>query len=346
MTVALRLLLGLPPSLRCQVVSRGQSSLQWRLASLQHSPELTHTRAFRTTPASLAKPPRPRVLKKTQPPSSKAPPPAKPRAASQAPIPATPSLAPKPKATIESINRDLKEVLLYVSPNHGSFYFGSWFIGISFLIGAYSYAQITLKDQPDRPRNPWYMKASGGSVALFLAVISTTAFVAPTKLIKSISIITSPGVQGALPTRKLRFEIKRSLPFAKPDILEADPRKCAIDRRLNVAFDGIDFSNVPSADAKEWTQLYFAGQWLPEGNAGFFRRLNRGLLNLWPTMVREVQRILLRNKMTYVRVEGNGNFKLDLQGFFVLDNGRPLLQVMKVDDTRPSIAGLISRYLR
>lgn len=153
-------------------------------------------------------------------------------------------------------------------------------------------------------------------------------------------------MQGALPTRKLRFEIKRSLPFAKPDILEADPSKCAIDRRLNVAFDGIDFSNVPSADAKEWTQLYFAGQWLPEGNAGFFKRLNRGLLNIWPSMVREVQRILLRNKMTYVRVEGNGNFKLDLQGFFVLDNGRPLLQVMKVDDTRPSVAGLISRYLR
>lgn len=345
MNVALRLLLGLPSSLRCQVVSRGQSSLQWRLASLRHSPEFTHTRAFRTTPASLAKPPQPRVLKKTQPPPPKAPPPAKASVAPKAPTPANPSLAARPKKSIESINPDLKEVLLYVSPNHGAFYFGSYFIGISFLIGAYSYAEITLKDQPDKPPNPWYMKASGGSVALFLAIISTTAFVAPTKLIKSISIITSPAVKGAMPTRKLRFEIKRSLPFAKPDILEADPIKCVMDRRLTIV-DQIDCSSVPSAEAKEWTQLYVAGQWLPEGNAGFFKRLNRGLLNLWPTKLREVQRILLRNKMTYVRVEPNGNFKLDMQGPFVLDSGRPLLQVMKVDDTRPSIAGLISRYLR
>ncbi|CAK4031679.1 Hypothetical predicted protein [Lecanosticta acicola] len=332
MAATLRGLLRLPPILRSQVVLR-EPLVQCRLqATLRHSPSSISTRAFGNTSARLARqensPPLPRVVK--------------------------PGLAKAPLATprfhervIDTIAPALDRVLLYVSPNHGAFFFASYMVGIGFMVGSFMYARL-LKDEPDRPKQHWVTKYAVGATAFFMVIFGTAIVLAPSKMIKSISIITVPSTAGAAPTRKLQFEIKRQLPFLKPDLLETDPSNVEFDRSVTSLGSKLNILSVSRSEARAFTDSYFSGtlRTMQQPQRGLLSRLNGALVNTWPAMKRETRRMCLRDQMAYIRIHPNGNFKIDLQNCTMLDGGRPLTRLTEVDDVRPSLRSFVKGIFR
>lgn len=246
---------------------------------------------------------------------------------------------------ISTIEPQLERVLLYASPDHGAFFAASYILGGFLLLGGYSYAQMFLKDAKDRPVH-WFFKSLGAISTLAVVAFGTAFIMAPMKLIKSIAIITqAAGTTPLAASRILRVEVKRNLPFLKPDVLETTPSKIFLDRYVPGTVENIDFQNVPLSQARSLTEEYFTGQQEVRkcGVMASLSAANRSVLNLWPAISREIRRMFLRDQMAYVRIEGNGTFKLDLQNCKLLDGGGPLHKVtIAADGPQPSLSDLIN----
>ncbi|EME48971.1 hypothetical protein DOTSEDRAFT_67874 [Dothistroma septosporum NZE10] len=249
------------------------------------------------------------------------------------------------KSMISSIEPQLDRVLLYASPDHGAFFAASYIIGGFLLIGGYSYAQMFLKDAPDRPIH-WVFKSLGAISTVAVVGFGTTFLMAPMKLIRSVAIVTQ--TTGATPfasSRILRVEVKRNLPFLKPDVLETTPSKMVLDRNVPGSVQEIRFQNVPLSQTRSFTEDYFTKHREPHRGGAMASVLaaNRSMLSLWPSISREIRRMFLRDQMAYVRIEGNGSFKLDLQDCQLLDSGKPLHRVtIASNEARPSLLGTIA----
>lgn len=208
-------------------------------------------------------------------------------------------------------------------------------------MGASETTKLYLKDRPDEPALPWWIKGPGMLTALFLALIGTTCVLAPMKLIKTITIVT---VDGA---RTLRFEIRNAIPFTKPQVLDTPSSKVAMNRHVPTSSPDTTIKNIRLMDAKGFTEGYFASAQNDPRGSGMLASLskfNRSLPYAWPALKRNVKRMMWRDQMAYVRIEGHGNFKLDLQGCSLLNEGKPLEKVIDVDaEANP---GLASRFKR
>lgn len=203
---------------------------------------------------------------------------------------------------------------------------------------------IHLKDKPDGPMLPWWVKGPGMLTALFLALMGTACILAPTKLIKTITIVTKDG------GRFLRFEMKKALPFmpfTKAQILDTPVSKVAMDRQVPMSSPDTMIENIKLWDAKSFTEGYFADAQSPSRCRGVLASLssfNRSLPYAWPAMKRDVKRMMFRDQMAYIRIEDHGNFKLDLQRCTLLNEGKPLEKIIDIDVTsRPSIASWFKR---
>lgn len=84
----------------------------------------------------------------------------------EAPVPKSKLIKPPPAKTEqpfpdanpgEKHDPDAKQktVLLYTAPRHGVFYAASYLAGGFFILGAYTYSEMVLKDNPDGTRQPW-----------------------------------------------------------------------------------------------------------------------------------------------------------------------------------------------
>lgn len=151
-------------------------------------------------------------------------------------------------------------------------------------------------------------------------------------MIKSISIVTTEmnfanaTAKFTRAPRTLRIEIKRKLPFLKPDVLETDVANVALDRRVPVALQDLNFHSIPKAYYESWTADYLRGAAEPTRNG-----VTAAVKGLWPAIRREVRRMFLRDQIAYVQVKGNGTFKLDLQGCRMLEDGKALDRVLADD---------------
>ena len=210
------------------------------------------------------------------------------------------------------------------------------------MIGAYSYSQMFLKDPPEesgRPKLPWITKGLGAVSVLAIATFGTAFILAPMKLVKSITAVRQEVKEvGRLASHnvmpwKLRIEVKRALPFAKADVMDLkDPKQVVLDRSVPMVSQNILFTSYNIKDSEWVTQQYATSGTLDQNeNTGMIKRFNRSLINVWPGVKREVKRMFLRDQMAYVRVEGNGNFKLDLQHSYMLDEGRVLDKLVGTD---------------
>ncbi|KXT00702.1 hypothetical protein AC578_8217 [Pseudocercospora eumusae] len=257
----------------------------------------------------------------------------------------TPRSAPSmPNALPTQSSSTPEQVLLYVSPNHGGFFALSFFCGFLFLLTAYTQSQLFLKDEEGKPAIPWSMKALGAVPILGFTAFGTTFVLAPLKVIKSVTLVKAAGASTVTRGSKLRIEIKRVLPFSKPDILEVDPSKFLLDRHIPGSVQNIRFTNHDIKDTKEFNEYYFSGN-LSKKEGSAFKRFNAGLLNSWPGLIKNAKRMFLRDQMAYVRVPGNGHFKLDLQGCHMLDRGNVLASVARKDvNVDRGIRGLIKNF--
>ncbi|KAF2172313.1 hypothetical protein M409DRAFT_50031 [Zasmidium cellare ATCC 36951] len=341
----IRLLLRLPASLRHSILS-GRSA---RFASNGQCSfiKTSSSRIFASTKNSP--PPRngPKSAKKS---SGQYP------APSSQPLPARsspkgPSTPPQPTpvhsrgsavlSRINTIAPNLERVLLYTAPRHGSFFAMSYIAGSIFVVGGYLATVTFIKDEPGKPKLKWWAKATAALPAFFFAIIGTTFILAPMKMIKSIAIVTQNG------GRILRFEVKRKLPFMKPDIMETPVSKVVLDRGISSASTNVKIHNVPLSEAKAFTESYLSKSQDASHNGGVLSRLssfNKSLVNAWPAFKRDIGRMWLRESMAYVRIEGNGNFKVDLQGCSLLDEGKPLQKLINIDpDQKQSVWSWLQR---
>lgn len=365
MPPGLPLLLRLPPCLRQQLISREplvKSLLQQRPC---FRPFHSQTRL---AAENQRPPPKPRVLKPEAPPAATrptskpaAPRPAAPRPAASRPppprnpheaVPAKPQAryvpppvarqAERPTTSYSSLEEaivtkyaeDAPTILLYVAPSHRTFKFLSVQIGIVFTLGAYLIAQEYLKDDPEKGHyKPWHLKTVGGLNALFLAVAACVLFLGPSKLIQSVSVIKAASLGPSVNAgRLLRIEIKRMMPFAKPDVVEVPSTNIMIDREVRAGSQQIPQINIPPANAVAFTKAYASGTLGKGGKmsiAATLFALNQSRLDAFSTLKREVGRMFRRDNIAYIDIKGSGKFKLDLRDCYILDHGQPLAQFFR-----------------
>lgn len=257
-------------------------------------------------------------------------------------------------------------ILLYVAPSHTAFTIASYAIGFFFIYGAVSYAQLFLKDPPEdskRPKLPYYVKLMGAWSTVLIAAFGTVFILAPTKLIKSITAVRQRPQQQLKMTAatarqaawystpmpwKLRIEVKRAVPFAKSALLYLkDPQQVSLDRSVPLASQNVALTSYNIGDSKWFTEKYALTGTLEHREGGVFSGATRSMVNIWPGIKREVKRMFMRDQMAYMRIEGSGNFKLDLQNSHMLDGGKILDRMVGTDeDARPGIKSFLFDLMR
>lgn len=238
------------------------------------------------------------------------------------------------EAIVTKYAEDAPTILLYVAPSHRTFKFLSVQIGIVFTLGAYLIAQEYLKDDPEKGHyKPWHLKTVGGLNALFLAVAACVLFLGPSKLIQSVSVIKAASLGPSVNAgRLLRIEIKRMMPFAKPDVVEVPSTNIMIDREVRAGSQRIPQINIPPANAVAFTKAYASGTLGKGGKmsiAATLFALNQSRLDAFSTLKREVGRMFRRDNIAYIDIKGSGKFKLDLRDCYILDHGQPLAQFFR-----------------
>jgi hypothetical protein len=209
---------------------------------------------------------------------------------------------------------------LYRSGNHGVFYLFAYGIGGAMLVGTFFWAQMFLTDR-EGVAKPGYLAQSAIMIECFaVTVVATVIVLAPTNLIKKVSILkqASTAAKGQSPYL-LEFSIKRRLPFLKPDILEASFDKVTISRAVpgqNLTYRSVPLELMDEFNADTWTL----------GNKSTFMG---SVLGIVPAIVRETKRSFMRDQMALVVVQGSGTHKLDLQGAALLEDGAILKEFME-----------------
>lgn len=210
---------------------------------------------------------------------------------------------------------------------------------------------------PLRKSISWKIQALTIVPAVFFVIFSTAFFIGPLKLVRTLSLVRSipekATVQGQM---FLRFEMKHPLPFVRfpfmkrrsGGVIDAPIGNVCLDRSIDSIKENYPSYNVPLARSEDFTDKHLdpsaplplpggASSSIPSSGSrgGILARLqsfNRGLLNIWPAFVRDVRRMFMRDGMMYVRIPGHGNWKMDVQDCALLDEGRPMMEVLEVDE--------------
>lgn len=107
--------------------------------------------------------------------------------------------------------------------------------------------------------------------------------------------------------------------------------------------DKIPYYNVPLNLAEEFTQQSTTTRKLSIRER--LSRFNNGLLNIWPILKQDVRRMCNRDGIAYVRVEGRGEWKLDVHHAMLLDEGKPIISSMGVGHIERSVVGKVKQML-
>lgn len=133
------------------------------------------------------------------------------------------------------------------------------------------------------------------------------------------------------------------MPFAKSALLYLkDPQQVSLDRSVPLASQNVALTSYNIGDSKWFTEKYALTGTLEHKEGGVFSDATRSMVNIWPGIKREVKRMFMRDQMAYMRIEGSGNFKLDLQNSHMLDGGKILDRMAGTDeDARPGLKSFL-----
>lgn len=360
MAFSLQMLLRLPPALRYQSLS--PALFHPSTTDLCGSVQLKlQVRSFNATKVGLRpkSPPKPTV--KRQPLQNQA---ADPRASRPPTIataaspdktgrvapPPSPSRSKPPEREIAAIPRlrdgmtiepplrrlleTNPEILLYRSPSHTSFYLTCYLAGATFLLGSFETAQLPLFGTVVRP---WYFYLTFVPGALFLSVAGTVFLLGPKRLIQRIWIVAAP--KGSSPT--LRIQAKSPLPFlpstlggAGKTLSYLELRSVMMDKKITNTL--LPHANIPYAQAEAFTYDQISRP-TPEGSRAsrFFHGLRRN-----------VAKMFMRDGIAYLRIQDQGEWKMDLDRCWLLERGQPLLGVVKAVEMHRWIFTRVSGLLR
>lgn len=334
MTLTMPQLLRLPPNVRSQVLSDASSLL--RPAYTQKCQDQARLLLRRSYVQSKA-PPKPAVRKPAT--SGSAPP--KPRAA-----PFKAQYTDSMNSYAQRLCGDADQVLIYNSPNHRGYVFSCYFTGAVLLLGATVTLNIGQRSPPSssdstapRKSTPYLVRVLNAIPSIMFAMMGTVAILAPSKMIRRIWLLrpstTSPNQY------MLHFETKAMLPFRKNGrTLSSALSNVSIDRNIHSSAADLTWHNVPVASSKAFTAHYLPsthpsharGERQPATLSSRLGSLNASLLQAWPSVVRNIKRMFVREGIAYVHVIGeDGQWKLDLHDAEVLDGGRPMAELMATD---------------
>lgn len=335
METTFQLLLRLPPALRCHAAPP--------FLCQPNGPNRVFSRAI---PRLQSQPPKPTVRRPQQAEStSKAPfqtprPPPRPRTG-----PVSPVTTPDNFLRRFYESRDSR-LLLYKAPKHTSFYFNSYILGAILLTGAvlqvwnFRAPPAAFEANAAETRRPsrWVHITNWAGAGL-LSGFATAFFLAPWKLIKTVTLVKQAGASGGRGAEML-FELKHPFPPLQrlPLVrntgggsISADVHKVLIDRNV-AASERLSYHSVPASAAQAWTAAYFTpAPREPRSLLARLRSANASLVNAWPALKTDVGRMFLREGMAYVRIPEHGNWKMDLNGCEVLEHGKVLERLCIVD---------------
>jgi hypothetical protein len=335
MSIPLQLLLRLPPALRCHAT-----------APLLRQPKISARFFSKSIRQAQSKPPKP-TLRRSQPGQPQ------PQSSHRLPERPIPKAYTEPRyqgSTPDVLLRSFYQsndthLLLYKAPSHTSFYFNSYILGIA-LLGCALNQGLHISDPPQsvkekNPPTPFWSQVLNGGVAIIFAALSTACFLAPWKLVRSVSLVKrAVGGGPAASLARVRFEMRhpfpilQRLPFASRlggGALDAEVGSVFMDRNVRSS-EQLVFYNVPFEYAQAWTADYFIPSSRPPPTImDRLKSVNSSLVNVWPAMRQNIRRMLTRDSMAYVRIPGSGNWKMDLHGCELLDEGKILGRIVKVD---------------
>lgn len=210
-------------------------------------------------------------------------------------------------------------------------------------LGAMTTMAGAREDQGDpRIKVTWWARIPVMTLGIVFAGFGCAFFLAPLKMIKTVSLLsaTQRGAQQCLQIESKPFF--RPLPFGAKTM--TIPLTDVFINRAVAATD-VRFGSVTLKDGVAFTQHYATQHQRPKAPlSARFRHFNKALLTFFPALLRDIRRMFFRDGMAYIRIEGHGNWKLDLQGAELLDDGRPLEKLVQVErEATRGLPGLVGR---
>lgn len=257
------------------------------------------------------------------------------------PPPARKSRPPTGNIYADRLLNKSDTVLLYNSPQHTSFRLISYLSAAVFFLGGINTALETKPpkkpsspDTPTRPPMPWYIRYSFLVGAFGFAIMGTAFVLGPTKLIRRVWLVRQPATPSTPNSSyALKLDIKSSVPLLQGRQITTPLENVSVDRQIRA--QDVSWNTVPLTSSAAFTAHYLPDPSSPAPKrplASRLRGVNASLLNAWPTLVRDVRRMFLRNGIAYVHIVGEGGqWKLDLQDAEVLESGQPIEKLMGTD---------------
>lgn len=274
--------------------------------------------------------------------------PAKPKAPSTAAAPPPPPRTDSPPKPVQTLSRssstpqsyatgllgDAQSLLLYKAPKNVALFVSCFVTGGCLFLWVGTVANGAFLDYTV----PWYAKAVVLVGCLVSSAIATAVATTPHHLVKSIAIVRNAEKEVVLRVKGTRF-----FPTRKPAVYDLAPGELKIDSNVTMSLEnGRQWFGVPLQNAKVWTEGGLQRPDAIQGNA--FQRLNQRLVNVTPAMFSQVRKMFNREGMAYVQIK-NSNWKMDLSGCEILENGSVLMKLVRETPIRTDLVGMAIQRL-
>ncbi|KAI0887380.1 uncharacterized protein GGS22DRAFT_156910 [Annulohypoxylon maeteangense] len=208
-----------------------------------------------------------------------------------------------------------KPTTLYEAASQRMFLFSSYLAGFSCLLGAATNIIVNVYNIPEGMH--FLMPVAFGAVGIIMAIIGTRFALIPAGVVRYIKVLPAQSIKSSNPAMKstpvsslpvrLEIEVRRSLPFMYRRF-EVDPKDVVMVAPMYymAAHDQPDQSLLP--------------------RDGLFKNIRRGITGegLAPIMINDVK------------------YKLDITSAYVLDEGRALDRIVRIEKT-PAVERLLAQ---
>jgi hypothetical protein len=185
-------------------------------------------------------------------------------------------------------------VTLYKAPSQRDYILGAYGLG-AFAFGyAVVNSQITFGDSERKP--PMWQQGLFAGVCVLMSVMGTVFISRTSRLIRAITAVR--GGDGL----RLRFSIRRMVPFRKPWQLEVSPNQVIFSRQLIVTPDRVTAEGQLTGSST--------------ADLGFFKAPFKTLNYTFFRLFRSIRRIFTQEDFILIEVQGqNGAFRMDSNGY-------------------------------
>lgn len=196
------------------------------------------------------------------------------------------------------------DIVLFRAPSHRAYVIGAYGIGVfCFAYAIFNSYDVFTDAKIERPQ---WQRALFGGVVVFMSAFGTWIFSRTTHLVRNITAVKTNMKQTPV---KIRFAVRRMIPFTKPYYLEVAPSQVSIQRRLVVSVESM---RRFEKDAKMTPT--------EEPQSGFFKAPGRVMsTGIWKIFM-SLRQLFTSEDFILLNVEGHSqSFRVDSNGFVSMD---------------------------